>query len=211
MVTTEQRIRHYLLSGKALPYPGSCVPNKAMLTGKELGDALKVAIEKKRVTKKAVADHFGVKPPSVQDWIKFGRIGKQHLNELVDFFADVVPPEHWGMRGIDVVFTDGEGRLTAVQAKSRYGASPNDLGVSPSATLSVIEMSERIATQIVTLTRAGLLEKNAIEELERVMLRFVAAARPTTENDAAGRLSDLDAPERNAQHGRRGHGRKRQQ
>lgn len=103
----EHRIRHYLIKDKALPYLYARLPNKAMLTGKELGDALAVAIEKKsalqesrgegRLTKKAVADAFGVRPPSVQDWINFGRIGKQHLNKLVDFFSDVAEPSHWGI------------------------------------------------------------------------------------------------------------------
>ncbi|WP_124595913.1 hypothetical protein [Burkholderia stagnalis] len=209
MVTTDERIRHYLTSSKALPYLVACVPNKAMLTGKELGDALRIAIKKKAVTQKAVADHFGVKPPSVQDWINFGRIGKKHLNELVAYFADVVPPEHWGLAPIDLVYTDSEGRLTVVQAKNGVGTSTDDHRVSPGATLSVIEMSERLAAQIVAVTRAGLLDERGIALLEREMRRCVAAMQPTTENDASGKLSDLEAPERNAQHGRRGHGRQR--
>jgi SOS-response transcriptional repressor LexA len=68
-----------------------------MLTGKELGIALETAIKLKNVTKKAVADEFGVKPPSVQDWIKYGRIDKKHLNHLVAYFSDVVEPAHWGI------------------------------------------------------------------------------------------------------------------
>ncbi|KUZ35252.1 hypothetical protein WS52_04635 [Burkholderia territorii] len=180
-----------------------------MLTGKELGDALRVAIEKKAITKKAVADHFGVKPPSVQDWVNFGRIGKKHLNELVAFFSDVVPPEHWGLPPVDIAVRDSEGRLTVVELKSEVGTSTDDRGVSASAKLSVIEMSERIASQIVALTRAGLLDKRGLTLLEREMRRCVAAASPSTDNDAAGKLSDLDASERNAHHGPRGQERKR--
>lgn len=179
-----------------------------MLTGKELGDALRAAIEKKAVTKKAVADHFGVKPPSVQDWINFGRIGKKHLNELVSFFSDVVGPEHWGITPIDIMFSDSEGRLTVVQLKNLVGTSTDDHRVSASAKLSVIEMSERIASQIVALTRAGLLDERGLALLEREMRRCVAATSPSTDNDAAGKLSDLDASEGNV-HGRRGQERKR--
>ncbi len=67
-----------------------------MLTGKELGDALADAIRKKGVSKAEVARHFGVTPPSVQDWIKYGRISKIHLQTLLTYFSDVVGPEHWG-------------------------------------------------------------------------------------------------------------------
>ncbi|WP_174941259.1 hypothetical protein [Burkholderia lata] len=180
-----------------------------MLTGKELGDALRAAIEKKAVTKKAVADHFGVKPPSVQDWMNFGRIGKKHLNELVSYFSDVVGPEHWGIEPIDFLFSDSDGRLTVAQLKDIAGASTDDSSVSPGAKLSVNEMSERIASQIVALTRAGLLDERGLALIEREMRRCVAAADPTTENDATGKLSDLEAPARGEQNERRGHGRQR--
>lgn len=50
-----------------------------MLTGKALGQAIAAAIEKKRVTKVAVAQHFHVKPPSIQDWINKGTIDKAKL------------------------------------------------------------------------------------------------------------------------------------
>lgn len=68
-----------------------------MLTGHELGNALAQAIKRKGVSKTEVAVHFGVKPPSVHDWIKHGRIGKQHLTELLHYFSDVVGPVHWGL------------------------------------------------------------------------------------------------------------------
>lgn len=68
-----------------------------MLTGSPLGKAIDEAIQKKGVAKAAVARHFGIKGPSIYDWINHGRVGKQHLNELVAYFADVVGPEHWGI------------------------------------------------------------------------------------------------------------------
>ena len=43
-----------------------------MLTGKELGAAIRSAIEKKGVTQRQLAAVFGVKAPSVQDWINKG-------------------------------------------------------------------------------------------------------------------------------------------
>lgn len=68
-----------------------------MLTGPALGAAIEAARKKKAVTKKALADHFGVEPPSVQDWVNRGTIAKEKLPELWRYFADVVGPEHWGL------------------------------------------------------------------------------------------------------------------
>jgi len=70
-----------------------------MLTGKELGEAIAAAIKMKGVSQRALAAHFGVKPPSVQDWIKRGTIGKDKLPGLWDYFSDVVGPDHWGLGG----------------------------------------------------------------------------------------------------------------
>jgi SOS-response transcriptional repressor LexA len=71
--------------------------NKAMLTGSELGAAIATAIAAKGVTQKAVADEFGVRAPSVQDWIKRGTIDKSRLPKLWSYFSDVVGPQHWGL------------------------------------------------------------------------------------------------------------------
>ncbi len=68
-----------------------------MLTKAELGAAIEAARKAKGITKKALAERFGVKPPSVQDWVKNGTIEQQRLLELIEFFSDVVGPEHWGL------------------------------------------------------------------------------------------------------------------
>jgi len=68
-----------------------------MLTGTELGAAIEAARIKKGVSKAALAAAFGVKPPSVQDWVKRGTIDKEKLPELWRYFADVVGPDHWGL------------------------------------------------------------------------------------------------------------------
>lgn len=68
-----------------------------MLTGQELGAAIERARLKKGITKKKLADDFDVKPPSVQGWTSHGRIGKDKLMALIDYFSDVVGPEHWGL------------------------------------------------------------------------------------------------------------------
>ncbi|MGE1612330.1 S24 family peptidase [Pseudomonas monteilii] len=69
-----------------------------MLTGPELGAAIEAARIAKGVSKKQLADDFQVKPPSVQGWVKNGRIDKSKLMDVIAYFADVVGPEHWGLR-----------------------------------------------------------------------------------------------------------------
>ena len=68
-----------------------------MLTGPELGAAIEAAVVKKGITKKKLAEDFGVKPPSVQGWIKNGRIDKAKLFDLMQYFSDVVDSSHWGI------------------------------------------------------------------------------------------------------------------
>ncbi len=69
-----------------------------MLTGPELGAAIEAARIAKGVSKKQLADDFQVKPPSVQGWVKNGRIDKSKLMDVIAYFAGVVGPEHWGLR-----------------------------------------------------------------------------------------------------------------
>jgi hypothetical protein len=68
-----------------------------MLTGKALGHAIREAVKLKKVKLVDLADHFGVKPPSVQGWLNSGAIGKEKLPALWLYFSDVVGPEHWGL------------------------------------------------------------------------------------------------------------------
>lgn len=82
-----------------------------MLKGKELGEAIKIAIERKIASgsvdsKTDIARHFGIKPPSIYDWINKGSISKDKLPELWRYFSDVVGMEHWGMTGSDAKYAD---------------------------------------------------------------------------------------------------------
>ena len=70
-----------------------------MLTGKELGEAITSALALKgRGSQKDLAVALGIKPPSINDMKKFGRIDKKHLPALWKFFSDVVGPEHWDIK-----------------------------------------------------------------------------------------------------------------
>lgn len=72
----------------------------SMLSGPELAAAFTEAMRLKKekgVTQQQVAEVFGVRQASVSEWGKTGRIAKKHLNTLVEYFSDVVEPEHWGL------------------------------------------------------------------------------------------------------------------
>jgi len=73
-----------------------------MLTGKKLGVAIAVAIDRKLAMGKArskveIARHFGIQPPSLHGWINKGSISKDKLPELWRYFSDVVGMQHWGL------------------------------------------------------------------------------------------------------------------
>lgn len=70
-----------------------------MLTGKELGAAIESARRAKKVSKVKLAQDFGVAPPSVQGWVKTGRIDKGKLMQLIEYFSGTVGAEHWGISG----------------------------------------------------------------------------------------------------------------
>lgn len=99
---------------KALPHAGIAIFNKAMLTGEELGAAIEAARVKKGVSKVALADAMKVKPASIQDWVKHGRIAKHRINDLVAYFSDVVGPEHWGL---DFVMPQADGARQVAEVK----------------------------------------------------------------------------------------------
>lgn len=89
-----------------------------MYTGTQLGDAISTAIDLKIATgaapsKKAIAIHFGIRPPSIYDWIKRGTIGKEKIPKLIHFFSDVVDRSHWG---IDV----DAGKATVLKKEYEY-------------------------------------------------------------------------------------------
>jgi hypothetical protein len=67
-----------------------------MLTGKKLGEAIEKARLLKGVTKAELSRQFDVEPPSIQGWVKNGRIGKDKLEQVVRYFSDTVDASHWG-------------------------------------------------------------------------------------------------------------------
>ncbi len=102
-----------------------------MLTGEKLGAAIEQARLKKGVSKKALADAMGVKPASVQDWVKFGRIAKERINDLVAYFSDVVGPEHWGL---DFASVNPKSDADQIETKLNGGFETTTYNPPPTAT-----------------------------------------------------------------------------
>ena len=184
-----------------------------MLTGKELGDALRIAIEKKqalwqglgrgRLPKKEIASHFHIQPPSLNDWENFGRIGKQHLNELVAYFSDVVAPSHWG---IDAIISSRE-IVTTNASKSEDDVSPDRKNVNESVQRILIKRAELLAERLVQAARDGALSEQAVDGLESRFETYVGRRRVTLrikERD----LDALSGDDGHVSRGRRGGSRK---
>lgn len=58
-----------------------------------IGDRLKLFMEENKLDEQQVADYFGIKRPSVYDWIKFGRMHKRHYGKLAQWSKLSV--EYW--------------------------------------------------------------------------------------------------------------------
>lgn len=84
---------------KALPMKQKALPNPAMDTSQEdhIGQRLKLRMQETKRSESEVARHFGVQPPSVYDWIKYGRIAKKHIPGLVALFGGTL--EWWLLGG----------------------------------------------------------------------------------------------------------------
>lgn len=96
-----------------------------MLKGRDFGAAIGVAIQKKidarAVKSKAdIARHFGMKPPSLSDWVKKGSVAKDKLPELWRYFSDVVGAEHWGMSDDEWPLGLSDGAIPPVDACCAY-------------------------------------------------------------------------------------------
>lgn len=125
-----------------------------MLTKTELGKAIEIAIELKKrsgaiSSKKDVADHFGIKPPSIHDWIKKGSISKDKLPELWRYFSDVVGPEHWGLTN----WPEGD-LFDFSEKKSKNNAIENDASKIYEAYINASE-EERELVRTILFSKSG--------------------------------------------------------
>jgi transcriptional regulator with XRE-family HTH domain len=146
-----------------LPYRLPRGSNEAMLTGPELGAAIEQARLKKGVTKKAFAEAMGVQPASVQDWIKYGRLAKVRINDLVAYFADVVPLSFWGLQ-----FQD-DGAQTSVPQKSLDLAIPDFTADATGVQKPFSRQMKLLINDLVAAERDGLLSVKTVNALREVL------------------------------------------
>jgi phage repressor protein C with HTH and peptisase S24 domain len=66
---------------------------------KHIGDRLRQEMERLGLSPTEVSNIFGVKNPSVYDWMKFGRIAKKHIPKLVEVFGHTA---EWWITGEQV-------------------------------------------------------------------------------------------------------------
>lgn len=149
-----------------------------MLTGTELGEALDEAIRLKGVSKAAAARHFGIKGPSIYDWINHGRIGKQHLTKLVEYFSDVVGPAHWGMSSAEASQPTRPSPDTLHMAFQAVVAALTLPDVKPEAVLLHTEGAEFVAG-VYALLASGmtLIDLQDAPEMDELVRVFVAKQR----------------------------------
>lgn len=81
---------------------GNACCDAVMLDGEKLVAALTSAMEAKRAINpgfgpSALGRALGISQPSASELLKTGRLKKERYMLLVDAFADVVGPEHWGL------------------------------------------------------------------------------------------------------------------
>jgi Predicted transcriptional regulator len=65
-------------------------------TPEHIGERLKREMDARKMTPTEVASAFGVKNPSVYDWMNFGRIAKKHIPKLVEVFGHTA---NWWITG----------------------------------------------------------------------------------------------------------------
>ncbi|AKS09026.1 S24 family peptidase [Pseudomonas trivialis] len=142
-----------------------------MLTGPELGAAIEAARIAKGVSKKNLADDFSVKPPSIQGWVKNGRIDKSKLMDVIAYFSDVVGPEHWGLRPGFSYENLEEGEAESVEQPGNDGRA-----ISSSASDWVRRMLATKGKGLSDAARAGLL--HAAQESDSGNVITVDFSRP---------------------------------
>jgi len=147
-----------------------------MLKGEQLGAAIDAARIKKGLSKKALADRFKVKPPSVQGWIATGRIDKTKMIELITFFADVVPASHWGL---------GDGTILVIDEAHRSSDSDSNGG---------LELEGAAEVAMTAVPAADRSDRVAIGKslFDKATPRSQAIINRIAELDAQDRLTDED-------------------
>lgn len=148
-----------------------------MLTGPELGAALRAAMDLRKLTQMDVAQEFGVAQSSVSEWIKYGRIGKKHLNHLVAYFSSVVGPDHWGLSvPVDASHRAAETLPTYLSGVA-HEVSPSPFKLPVSITWEQLMQSKELPERFVVETPDDALAPN-LPRGTAVVFERASAAQP---------------------------------
>ena len=150
-----------------------------MLTGPDLGSAIEAARLKKGVTKKALAAHFGVAPPSIQDWVRRGTIDKAKLPGLWDYFSDVVGPAHWGLPSAQAPMSVAE------QSPPRY-AGPSLVEALPVVLARLRGLDDYSASKVLTAVQAAIKGGAPLDVIERDLVTLLSAPSPAKRTGTGG-------------------------
>ncbi len=153
-----------------------------MLNGKELGDAIQKAIELKTKSgsiqsKADVAKHFGIKTPSIYDWIKKGSISKDKLPELWSYFSDVVGPEHWGLASWPMSSSENRYLLTKNDVRNDNLHNVPVVAEDPIGAISALlkiatPRGAKVLTELSEIAQAGKLQDSDIQIIEAICSRY---------------------------------------
>lgn len=162
-----------------------------MLTGKELGAAIESARIAKGVSKKKLAEDFGVKPPSVQGWVNTGRINKSALMRLMDYFSDVAGPEHWGLSPQMASFISQQSENLA-DHESEHPCTPHENAtgaeLAEADAESIVDLCDDQVAELLGKLRAA--KKKASPRSQAVISRMIGLAERAALDDAAWKLID---------------------
>ena len=93
-----------MTAASALPIKGAACCNVRMLQGPALGSAIAAAMKMKadhmrvsKITQAVLASALGMAQPSVSELLKFGRLAKEKVPVLLEYFSDVAGPDHFGL------------------------------------------------------------------------------------------------------------------
>lgn len=92
-----------------------------------IGDRLRREMDRLGLTPTEVANIFGVKNPSVYDWMKFGRVAKKHIPKLVEVFGHTA---EWWITGKEEANPAPFPAITSGGLADRIGYALEESGVS---------------------------------------------------------------------------------
>ena len=121
-----------------------------MFQGKTLGDAIASAMALKaarlnvaKITQGELAAALGIKQPSVSELLKLGRLAKGKLPLLLDYFEDVVGPDHFGLP-----FSKGEMALIKALRKLPHRAQASIIARVHEAAAQTDALAESLGTDL---------------------------------------------------------------